>query len=99
VLLEHAAVKPLGNEFPGLVLCRVPCWQRKMQGISTIQPFFAKIRLQIIRKLSSLQANSLRREQGIISGEQGIDFPQQGIPRPRPNSSIAVNTFFVVDKK
>jgi hypothetical protein len=63
-------------------MARIPCWQGKMQGISAIQSLFAKIRLENRRYFSDLRANSLRREQGIISREQGINLPfrpEQGI--------------------
>jgi hypothetical protein len=69
---EHAAIPRQSapcrldeNLIPSLLMCRIPCWQGKMQGISSIQPFFARIRLENKRKISSLPLNSLRAEQGI----------------------------------
>ena len=46
------------------LMCLIPWWQGKMQGISPIQPSFAKVRLENIREFSSLQLNSLRGRAG-----------------------------------
>jgi hypothetical protein len=47
----------------------IPWSQGKMQGISPIQPFFAKIRLENTCECNGLQTNSL----GIILREQEIN--------------------------
>ncbi|HEY3720252.1 MAG TPA: hypothetical protein VGL41_08940 [Roseiarcus sp.] len=60
--------------FYGSNAWQIPCWQGKMQGISPIHPFFAKICLKNLRKSNPLRVNSLREEQGIILREQGIVF-------------------------
>jgi hypothetical protein len=58
----------------GLLMCKVPWSQGKMQGISPIQPLFAKIRLENFCESSSFETNSKQgagnylREQGINSG-------------------------------
>jgi hypothetical protein len=44
-----------------------------MQGISPIQPLFAKIGLENICEPSNFETNSLRGEQGIILPLQGIN--------------------------
>jgi len=36
------------DKFYNIPMCRIPWWQGKMQGISPIQPFFTKIRLENI---------------------------------------------------
>jgi hypothetical protein len=54
-------------------MARIPCWQGKMQGISPIQPLFAKFRRENVCYFSSLRENSLRSEQGIFSRPQGIN--------------------------
>jgi hypothetical protein len=56
----------------GLLACQIPCWQGKKQGISTIRPIFARIRLENSCKFNVLRENSLRIEQGIYLREQGI---------------------------
>jgi len=38
---------------------KIPRWQGKMQGISLIQPFSAKISVENICEFSGLRANSL----------------------------------------
>jgi hypothetical protein len=56
----------------GWIVGGIPWSQGKMQGISTIQPFFPKMRLENNCYFGSLGENSLRREQGIYSRVQGI---------------------------
>jgi hypothetical protein len=43
-----------------------------MQGISRNRPLFREIRVENVCAFSGLRGNSLRREQGIFSGVQGI---------------------------
>jgi len=46
---EHASFPTVGS-----LAARPPCWQGKMQGISPIQPLFAKIRHENMCELSRL---------------------------------------------
>jgi hypothetical protein len=43
------------GRFYRILKARIPWWQGKMQGISPIQPFFAKIRLKNICEFSNLR--------------------------------------------
>ena len=62
----------------GLMTARIPWSQRKMQGISPIQPPFAKIRLENISEFRCLRMNSpTRTEQGIFLPAQGINSPSR----------------------
>jgi len=62
------------SEAPG----RIPCWQGKTQGISPIQPFFAKIRLENICECNGLQTNSLRIGAGNYFARAGNSFRPAG---------------------
>ena len=46
---EHASFPTVGS-----LAARPPCWQGKMQGISPIQPLFAKIRHENMCEFSRL---------------------------------------------
>jgi hypothetical protein len=46
-------------QFYNLPACQIPWWQGKMQGISPIQPLFAKIGLENTCKYNSVRDNSL----------------------------------------
>src|SRR5277367_4207453 len=62
------------DKFPDLPPCRIPWWQGKKQGISRIQPLFAKISLENIcnsRYLREIIPYAI--EQGINSRKQGIN--------------------------
>jgi hypothetical protein len=53
--------RPLGGRelIHDLLMCRIPWWQGKMQGISPVRPFSAEIRLENICEFSDLRMNSL----------------------------------------
>jgi hypothetical protein len=70
-----------------------------MQGISTIQPLLAKIRVENLCECKQLQMNSLRSEQGIFSGAQGIDSALQGICEIDLRVRMCVKFFRLVDNK
>src|SRR5271170_5887194 len=52
----------------------VPCWQAKTQGLSPIQPLFAKIGLENFREFSHLRVNSLRGRAGNLFARAGNSF-------------------------
>src|SRR5271170_4138410 len=56
----------------------VPCWQGKTQGISPIQPLFAKIGLENFREFSHLRVNSLRGRAANLFGRAGNLFARAG---------------------
>jgi hypothetical protein len=65
------------GQFYNALTWRIPWSQGKMQGISPIQPFLAKIRLENTCECNGLQTNSLRIGAGNYLHEQGINsaFP------------------------
>jgi hypothetical protein len=96
---DRRLARRLGSEqFYNFWALRIPCWQGKMQGISPIQPLFAEIRVENLFELSYLRENSLCRQQGIISREQGITSALSSgagnLARPGQSSKSA----HVVDK-
>src|SRR5271154_766711 len=62
----------------GLLPCRIPWWQGKMQGILPIQPLFSKTHRKNICEFSNLRANSLLGRAGYFLPAQGINSREQG---------------------
>jgi len=96
-----------GSEFHGLLKARIPWPQGKTQGIYSIQPFFAKIRLKNGCEFSSSRVNSLcrrsreffcqRRELCARAGN-GREFRARPVRSPRRHR-IAPKCFIIMDKK
>src|SRR5277367_815991 len=96
-----------GSKFHSLLKAQIPWSQGKMQGIFSIQPFFAKICLENICEFSCLRMNSLleqrreffcQRRELIRRAGNRREFDATPI-RSTPTHPIAPKCFLVVDKK
>ena len=96
-----------GSKFHSLLKAQIPWSQGKMQGIFSIQSFFAKICLENICEFSCLRMNSLleqrreffcQRRELIRRAGNRREFDATPI-RSTPTPPIAPKCFLVVDKK
>lgn len=96
-----------GSRFHSLLKARIPWSQGKKQGIYSIQPFFAKIRLENIYQFSRLRMNSLREQsrEFFCQGRElfwragnGREFRRKTDPLA-PTHPTAPKCFFVMDNK
>jgi hypothetical protein len=96
-----------GSRFHSLLKARIPWSQGKKQGIYSIQPFFAKIRLENIHQFSRLRMNSLLEQSREFFCQGRELFWRAGNGREfrrktdslAPTHPIAPKFFFVVDNK
>src|SRR5271170_4294368 len=74
---QSAPRRPAAGRFYSILKAIIPWWQGKMQGISPIQPFFAKIRLKNICEFSNL------RDEFVIGAKVGAVWATLGRVRWR----------------
>ena len=96
-----------GSRFHSILKARIPWYQGKKQGIYSIQPLFAKIRLENLHQFSRLRMNSLHKQsrEFFYQGRElfwragnGREFRRKTDPLA-PTHPIAKNCFFVMDNK